>query len=100
MTPLFLLWHSPTIKKFWDCLQYASDGSALLLLGEACDIGAGKEKLFTKFKKRAERLQVYALIDNLTTQKLYYPNNFPIEFIDHDDFVALTEAHHPIITWN
>lgn len=44
--------------------------------------------------------QVYAIADDLQVRGMFNNTNPSMISISYDDFVSLTESHHPSISWN
>jgi sulfur relay protein TusB/DsrH len=108
-TPLYCLACLPNQPLFWECcqqLQHATPHTALLLFSDALYAMALPEKKFNHFVKLTFNTVVYALTSDLETRGLVTHEQVQknrlfksIAEIDFDQWVDLTEHHHPIITW-
>lgn len=100
MAALHLVFRSPAASSaLAHCLARAGAGDAVLLLGDGV-YGAVPIVYGSLAPAGPSGVAVYALMADLEARGLELAGLAPeVCPIDYPGFVALTEAHHPIVSW-
>ena len=81
-----------------NCLQAASPGDTVLLIGNGVFLAVGP--VFARLAKRAAHTSWCALVSDVTSRGIGPHISAQVQQIDDGAFVDLVVSHHPIVSWS